>query len=276
MKEVYIQTASFHMIIKEQFDLCLKKAAEMGYYGIEFYGGIYGGYTASELRSYLDSLGLKTLGGHVDLDNTDEQLEFLPQLGSRYIICPGVHIDSHEAALRYSEVFNKNGEKALKVGLKYGYHNHNSDFDIYDGETVIETLIKNTEPKLVTFELDVGWVSRAGLNAVEFIEKYPGRFSLIHVKESARALGPEDKLNNRSKVEFDEEGRPIFTPEMREKLKDFMKINCKLGEGLINMPLLKKVADAQGTEAYVVEREYAYTGDVFSSVKEDLEYLKNI
>lgn len=275
MKEVYIQTASFHMIIKEQFDLCLEKAAEIGYSGIEFYGGIYGGYTASELKSYLDKLGLKTIGGHVDLENTDEQLEFLPQLGSKYMICPGVHISSRDEALKYAEVFNKNGERAQKVGLKYGYHNHNSDFDIYDGERVIETLIKNTDPELVTFELDVGWVCRAGLNAAEFIEKFPGRFGLIHVKESARALGPEDSLRNQ-KVEFDEEGRPIFTPEMREKLREFMKINCKLGDGLINMPLVKKVADAQGTEAYVVEREYPYTGDVFTSVQEDFEYLKNL
>lgn len=277
MKEVYIQTASFSRIVKDQLDLCLEKSAEAGYHGVEFFGGFYGGYSAAELRSCLDRLGLKTLGAHVNLPETDEQLQFLPEIGSKYIICPGIHASSHDDALKISDILNKNGEKARKVGLKYGYHNHNNDFDIFNGETILETFIKNTDPNLVTFELDVGWVWRAGFNATDFIEKYAGRFSLIHVKESSRTLGPNDDFKVLfANVKRDEEGHPIFTPEIMAHMEEFMKINCKLGDGLINMPLLSKVADAQGTEAYVVEREYAYTGDIFSSVKEDLEYLLNI
>ena len=68
----------------------------------------------------------------------------------------------------------------------------------------------------------------------------------------------------------DEDGRPIFTPEVMARLEEHRKINCKLGEGIINVEELKKVADAQGTKAYIVEREYGYTGDIFTSLAEDL------
>ncbi|NLM61444.1 MAG: sugar phosphate isomerase/epimerase, partial [Clostridiales bacterium] len=42
------------------------------------------------------------------------------------------------------------------------------------------------------------------------------------------------------------------------------------------MPEIRRAADAQGAEAYIVEREYAYTGDIFTSLAEDLEYLRSI
>ena len=69
-------------------------------------------------------------------------------------------------------------------------------------------------------------------------------------------------------VPRDADGRPILTPELKEKFEERQKINCKLGDGLINMPELKKAA-----EAYIVEREYAYTGDNFTTILADREYL---
>lgn len=277
MKNVYIQTASFSRIIGEQFDHCVHQSAKMGYRGIELFGGFYGGHSSSELKSMTDALGLEIIGVHVNLDKTDEQLEYVAGLGTKYFICPGVHIGSHDEALVKAEELNKAGEKAKAAGLKYGYHNHNNDFDLWDGEAAIDTLIKNTDPSLVCFELDVGWSWRAGTNAEDLIRRYAGRFPLIHVKETNRTLGPEDRMDRMfGGIKRDADGKPIFTPEIRARMEEFMKMNCKLGEGMINIPALSKTADAQGTEAYVVEREYAYTGDIFSSVKEDLEYLLKI
>ena len=59
-------------------------------------------------------------------------------------------------------------------------------------------------------------------------------------------------------------------------LHEHQKINCKLGDGIINMPEIKKAADAQGVQAYIVEREYAYTGDNFTTILADREYLSKI
>ena len=79
-------------------------------------------------------------------------------------------------------------------GLRYGYHNHNNDFDRYGDETVIDIFLNNTDPELVTFELDAAWAWRAGVNAAEFVTAHGGRFDLIHVKETSRVLGPEDDM----------------------------------------------------------------------------------
>lgn len=79
-----------------------------------------------------------------------------------------------------------------------------------------------------------------------------------------------------AKAKRDSDGRPIFTPEMQAVFDEHRKINCKLGDGIINMPEIKKAADAQGAKAYIVEREYAYTGDPFTTILEDYHYLSKL
>ena len=277
MKEIYVQTASFSREIAEDFNGSVQKIADAGYTGLELFNELYGGYSPSELRKYLASLGLSVIGAHVNIDKTDEQLAYLPETGCQYLVCPGLHVGSKEEAYNAAETLNKLGKKAKEYGMIYGYHNHNSDFDKYGDETVIDILIKNTDPNYVIFELDAGWAWRAGVNAAEFVKKYSGRFSLIHVKETARVFGPEDDFRKLFKdVKFDENKRPIFTPEVKAKFEEHRKNNCKLGEGILNMPELKPVADAQGTKAYIVEREYGYTGDIFTSLAEDAQYLSKL
>jgi len=277
MQEVYVQTASFSRELTEDFHGSLEKIAKAGYTGLELFNCIYGGYSSSELKNYLASLGMTVIGAHVNIDKTDEQLAYLPETGCKYLVCPGIRIDSRDGAYRAAETLNTLGKKTREYGMTYGYHNHNSDFNVYDGETVIDILIKNTDPQYVTFELDAGWAWRAGVDAAEFISRYPGRFELIHIKETSRVLGPEDSFEKLfAGVKRDADGRPILTPEIRAKFEEFRKINCKLGDGIVDVPNLKRVADGQGARAYIVEREYGYTGDIFSSLAEDLVYLRKI
>ena len=120
---------------------------------------------------------------------------------------------------------------------------------------------------------------RAGVNAAEFIREHSGRFELIHVKETSRVLTEEDKnlFQRMGKVDFDDKGRPLFTPAQMALLTEHHKINCRLGDGLIDMPRVKEAADAQGFPVfYIVEREYAYTGDNFTTILEDREYLSRL
>lgn len=277
MEKVYVQTASFSRELMNDFHGSLEKIAKAGYAGLELFNEIYGGYSAADLKKYLDSLGMHVISAHVRIDRTEEQLEYLPETGCKYLICPGLKVGSRDEAYQAAEQLNELGRKTASYGMKYGYHNHNSDFDEYDEQTVIDILIRNTDPEYVTFELDSGWAWRAGINAAEFISRYPGRFELIHVKETSRVMGPEDSFGKLfANVKRDADGRPIFTPEQRAQMEERRKINCKLGDGIINMPELKKVADAQGTQAYIVEREYGYTGDIFTSLAEDLEYLQRL
>ncbi len=155
-----------------------------------------------------------------------------------------------------------------------GYHNHNSDFEVYNGKTVIDLLIEHTDPTLVTFELDAAWAWRMNRDAAAFIRSHPGRFRLIHCKETSRALLPEENpdilLQNVAYVD----GKPRLSPELLARFKEHHKINVPLGQGIINMPEIIRAAEAQGHCLYVIEREFAYTGDIFTSLAEDLAYTR--
>lgn len=277
MDDVYLITASFVGKIREDFDGYIRMAEKAGYQGLELFDCAYGGYGPRELRAFLADHGLSVISAHVDLEDTESQLTYLPETGCRYIVCPGLPVTSRDEAYRAAEKLNELGRAAKTVGLKYGYHNHNNDFDRYGDETVIDIFLRNTDPDLVTFELDAAWAWRAGVNAADFVRAHAGRFELIHVKETARVYGPEDDLRSLFKnVRRGPDGRPQFTPEQRAIFEEHQKINCRLGDGIINMPELKRAADAQGVRAYIVEREYAYTGDPYTTILDDRQYLAKL
>ncbi len=283
MNEVYLITASFVGEIKRDFEGYLDMAHRAGYQGLETFNFPFDQYTPEEMLAVLAKYDLKTVSAHLNIDDTtDELLEYLPKIGVKYLVCPGIHVESEEDAYKKAELLNEMGRKAKAHGMKYGYHNHNNDFDRYGDKTVIEIFLENTDPDLVTFELDAAWAWRAGVNAAEFINQHAGRFELIHVKETSRVMTKEDQMP-RFKVPRIQlpDGRmvPDFSqlpPEAKAAMEERRKINCKLGDGIINMPEIKKAADAQGVKYYIVEREYAYTGDNFTTILEDRQYLAGI
>ena len=274
MKNIYLITASFVGEIKRDFRGYVEMAERAGYSGLELFNCIYGGSSARDLKSYLADHGLPVISAHVNAEDIESQLDYLPKTGCRYIVLPILKVENRDDAFRKAEFLNELGRKAKAAGLRLGYHNHDNDFDVYDGKKVIDIFMENTDPALVTFELDTAWAWRAGVNAAEFISSHAGRFELIHVKETSRVLGPEDDLHKMfAGAKRGPNGRFILTAEMKAKFDEIQKMNCRLGDGLINMPEVKKAADAQGAKAYIVEREYAYTGDNYTTILADRKYL---
>jgi len=279
MDKFYVQMDSFSRQLIHDYEGVMKKIAGLGYAGVEIFYALHGGYTPSELKDFLASIGMEVIGSHVELEDTDEQLKYLPDTGCKYIICPGMHIGSLYEAYRAAETLNECGRKARSVGMKYGYHNHSTDFLSFGNKMIIDILIENTDPDLVTFELDAAWAWRAGVNAAEFISRHPGRFELIHVKETSADMEPMKFLKfptdgERPVIKRGPSGWPLLTPEQEEALNKALSVNCELGKGIIDMPSIKKAADAQGVKAYVVERDYAWTGDIITSLKADADYLR--
>jgi len=78
------------------------------------------------------------------------------------------------------------GEIAKKNGIRFGYHNHALEFDKIDGQLPYDILVSQTDPLLVTFEMDLYWVTRGGHNPIDLFKKYPGRFELWHVKDMVK------------------------------------------------------------------------------------------
>ena len=278
MDQFYVQLDGFSRQLVHDYEGVMTKVARLGYSGIEIFYGLHGGYSPEGLRDFLKSIGMVVLSSHVDIQDTDQNLDYLPGTGCKYIICPGMAITSREEALQAAEQLNALGERAKAVGMKYGYHNHSNDFLEVDGKMINDILIENTDPDLVAFEIDVAWAYRAGVDAAEYIRKHSGRFELIHVKETKAQMGKLSFMKPPKKgfrMERDISGWPKMTPEQAAEMDKFLSINCELGKGIVDMKAIKAVADAQGfTPYYIVERDYAWTGDIFTTLAADSGYLR--
>ena len=278
MEQFYVQMDGFSRQLVHDYEGVMTKVARLGYSGIEIFYGLHGGYSPEGLKEFLGSIGMTVLSSHVEIQDTDQNLEYLPGTGCKYIICPGLAITSREEALQAAEQLNQLGERARGAGMKYGYHNHSNDFLTVDGKMINDILIENTDPGLVAFEIDVAWAYRAGVDAAQYIRKHSGRFELIHVKET---LPQKEKLSFMKppkkgfRMERDVSGWPKMTPEQAAEMDRFLSINCELGKGIVDMKAIKAAADAQGfTPYYIVERDYAWTGDIFTTLAADAGYLR--
>ncbi len=274
MEKVYLQLYSLGQEM-QNLPNALKKISEIGYTGVEFASSFYGDLDSAELKKMLDEFGLTALSAHVSLDKVNADVELVSALGAQYMICPMATANNRSEALSLAEKLNEAGELCKKYGMKYGYHNHTQEFAEYDGEYLLDILIKNTDPSLVVFQLDVGWATTAGINAVDYINKQAGRFEMIHAKETGKVMGVQPPFDF-SKIQLDENGRPVFTPEMLKHFDDMQRTNVAQGKGLVDWKAVKSAAEAQGTKAFIVEREFDYLGDIFAAVKEDLAYMRTV
>jgi len=118
----------------------------------------------------------------------DKCIEAHKKAGCTYIVKPSMGeypYKNLEALKKTCDYFNAVGEKCNAQGIRFGYHNHNKEFTkIVDAEDLVyDYMVKNTDPKKVTFELDVYWIYKGGQTAVDYFNKYPKRFELLHIKD---------------------------------------------------------------------------------------------
>ena len=170
--------------------------ADAGIATIEL-GGDYDGRTPAEVRTLAESHGLKIASNHFGprslIQNTwydpAERAKFFAeahQLGLDFVgtghsyIAPRT-IDGYKAM---AEAFNIWGEDARRNGFRFFFfHNHDVEFTLVDGKPLYDILLEETDPRLVKFELDIGWIEVGGQSAHEYIRRYGHRFAAFHVKD---------------------------------------------------------------------------------------------
>jgi len=193
-----LQLYSVRNLLPKDFDGTLHQLSAAGYKEVEAAG--YFNKTAAEFRHAMDQAGLRCISAHHTLvqlrSQLDELIEFGHALGLEYIICSssgGVHRDpSAKGDLTLDDwryvagEFNRIGEKLKSAGITFGMHNHVPEFAVENGVLVYDELLRLTDPKLVVFEMDCGWVTAAGHNPVDYLSKTPERFPLLHVKDMTR------------------------------------------------------------------------------------------
>ncbi len=138
--KLYAQMYSLREDNEKDFKASLKAIAEMGYDGVEFAG--YYDMPLSELKPYMEALGLETLSAHVGLEllqnDLDNQVHMLKELGAKYIVCPYTEMNSVESARSFAAILSDIGKKTAAEGLPLLYHNHNHEFLSDQGSTPIE------------------------------------------------------------------------------------------------------------------------------------------
>lgn len=252
----------------------LVTTAKMGYDGVELFGPNLE-IPAEEMKELLAEYGLTPISLHA---NTGQILNLIPyakQLGMAFIGIAMETMLNEEAVYAFANQLNELGKSCKEQGIMLTYHNHTQEFGPCGEQRIMDVLMEKTNPEYVGFELDAGWCAAAGFDPIAFIQQYSGRVKLIHIKESSEVLGVQPFIDFES-VQRDEKGFPMFTPELLAQMEKTKKINCAAGEGLVDWKELKKIADADGCSAYIVEREYSYAGSRLDCLKADIDYYKTV
>lgn len=212
-------------------DGTLKAVAETGYNWVEaanYSNGLFYNQKPSDFRKKVESYGLKLLSSHsgVNATNIDKAVADAAEAGMKYLVLPslpgawGRSLDGYKEA---GDFFNLAGEKCKKVGLKFGFHNHWTEFKKIDDQIPYDLLVTRTDPKLVFFELDLCWITAGDQSAVEYINKYPGRYTLFHMKDMS--ADKKDATMGEGTIDF----KPIFALTKKAGMKYFFveQDNCK-------------------------------------------------
>lgn len=242
-----VQLYSFRDSMLENPKKTLEEIAGLGFKEIESAGsakGYYYGLTPSEMGKTCKELGMKLTSGHVRLDDAFEQtIEDAVASGQKYVICSSMPSNGQTADnyKKVAEQFNVAGEACKKMGLKFGYHNHEYEFESENGQVLYDVLMDDTESDLVFMELDLGWVVVAGKDPLYYFDKYPGRFPLWHLKDM--------DMGKKESTEF--------------------------GKGVLDISLMLKNKELSGVEhIYIEQEEYADTP--VKSMEYNMNYLKNL
>ena len=245
----------------------LTKLAEFGYKYVEHANYIdrkFYGYTVKEFKKILQDLGMEMPSGHtvmrdnhwdkVKKDFTDEwkyTIEDAAEIGQEVVISPSMGKNvrtNYDELLHFLDGFNTCGELCQKSGMRFGYHNHDFEFsEKLNGKTLYDIIMENTDPKLVIQQLDIGNMYNGGAKAEDIMNKYPGRFYSMHVKDEIKSQGGGNH-------EWE---------------------SAVLGVGIINVKEMIDLGRSKGgTKHFIVEQE-AYQGkEPIACMKENYDIMK--
>jgi sugar phosphate isomerase/epimerase len=240
----------------------LKKLREIGFGAVETAG--FGKLSSKQFRQLLDDSGLACPSAHLpfDSDNLGPAFEDAHAVGAKYATSGSLHLPavaskpavaapksgmSLDDAKRTAELANRIGEAAKRAGLQYAYHNHDAEFADQGGGAIgYDLLLRETDPELVKFEIDCGWMIFGGRNPIDYFKKHPNRFPLIHVKD--------------------------FLPS-----HDKGMLGAELGHGVVDYKPIFAAAGKAGLQHYFAEQEGPYSRmDPLQAARVDYDYLHSM
>jgi len=258
-----LQLYSVGAELRRDYQATLKAVAAIGFKTVETAG--YAGQTPQALRAAFDANGLACTSAHVQARGNGPEPNLsgdpgrlaadMHVLGVRHVIMPSFLVpeghtlrdpmtaDDWKATAAF---LNRTGAGLKREGLAFGYHNHNAEFAPLAGGTALDLLLRETDPALVQFEMDAGWVVAGGVDPVALLKAHPGRFRMMHVKDVAKGVEPN------------------FA---------FKVTTTEIGRGVIDWPRLLLAADKAGVREYFVEHEPPFARPVLEMLKTSYDNL---
>ena len=226
----------------------------------EVEGGLaFAGTTPEQVKAEVAARGLTMPSAHAQFDQLSKDLpgavRAAQTLGVKLVICPWI---PHEGAFdrkllqQAIDVFSAAGKAFGAAGIKFGYHPHGYEFvpNGTPGETLLDDLIRGTQPGEVCYEMDVFWIVHGGGDPVKLLEKYPTRWVGLHVKDIRK-------------------GAPTGFTTAHAPATD----NVAVGSGAIDWKAVLGTADKLGLNYYFIEDE---TPDPLTNIPASLAYLRSL
>ena len=253
--EVGVQLYSVRALLNKEVTGTLAIVNQMHVTEVEV-AGLYG-HIAESFRDELKKAGLRAVGVHFQFDRFSKDIDGLIKdaktLGCEYVTLPWIPHQGDFTAENAKEVaakFNEWGRKCAAAGLKFTYHPHGYEFRPYQEGTVFDLLVAETKPEFVNYELDIFWAFDAGADPVKLMEKYPNRFTLMHLKDMKKGVKTPN-FSGGENVESD----------------------VALGTGQLDLPAIIKEAKKIGIKHYFIEDESSKS---VQQIPESIGYIRSI
>jgi len=266
--------------LQTDLDGLLGQVAKIGYQTVELAGLL--GRTPAQMRAAFDKAGLRCTSAHIPGHASPPDLSLDGDIGAlidsahvigfSHVVMPMLVIPDHVVKQLASEApgarfgrvgalltrddwkstadfLNAKGAPLKAAGLQLAYHNHNLEFAPVGDSTGLEILLRHTDPDLVQFEMDVGWVVAGGGDPIALIKAHPHRFHMMHVKD----------VKSTTKTNY-----------------AFQQDPADIGSGIIDWRRILPVAYAAGFRDFFVEQEPPFDKPRIESAKIDFDYLNNL
>lgn len=287
LKSIGVQLFSLPKLLEKDFRNAIKMLSQIGYKEVELYGPFpfsatsakerwnavtpalgfsgsgYFGHTAQEVKAILQEYGISAPSIHTDLETLQTSMHQLGEagdlLGHQYVGLPSIpedkrqHLDDYK---RMADEFNKIGEQAKKVGLKFAYHNHGYGLQEIDGQIPLNIMLDRTDPDVVFFEMDVYWTTAGGADPIAYLQAYPNRYHLMHLKDM------------KQKVQFSGDGG-----DAKQWIELFPYMTTA-GKGVLDLKSIIAKGQETGVKHFFVEQDMVAEPEI--ALKESFNYLKSL